>query len=80
MLAIISLMTVTLDVQSVIYKNNKFNEIPSYYQESKLDSRLPVYAVLGVTGVGKSSFIAAVGGKHVETGDAPSIGHQLESR
>ncbi|KPI35174.1 Vegetative incompatibility protein HET-E-1 [Cyphellophora attinorum] len=53
--------------------------VQSYQQERKLDSNLPIYAVLGVTGVGKSTFIATAGGKHIETGRPPSISHQLES-
>lgn len=53
---------------------------PDYNRRSKLDTSLPLFAILGATGVGKSSFITTLGGRHVKTDKPPGIGHQLESR
>ena len=54
--------------------------IPDYGQEVSLDSNRPIYVVVGVTGVGKSSFIKAVGGKHVSSKEPPGVGRIMKSR
>ena len=38
-----------------------------------------MFAIMGRTGVGKSNFIDVLGGRHVETGSPPEVGHGLES-
>jgi hypothetical protein len=53
---------------------------PNYNRQAELDSSLPIFAVLGATGVGKSSFIARLDGRHLRTNELPSIGHRLQSR
>ncbi|RYO08321.1 hypothetical protein AA0121_g11463 [Alternaria tenuissima] len=63
-------------------KNASFIEVnaPNYNRQAALDINLPLFAVLGATGVGKSSFITTLGGRHVNTNELPAIGHQLESK
>lgn len=65
----------------VMAKNASFIEVnaPNYNRQAALDINLPLFAVLGATGVGKSSFITTLGGRHVNTNELPAIGHQLES-
>lgn len=43
----------------------------------EVDSNYPIFAILGRTGVGKSSFIKLLGGQN-EKGDTPEVGHGLE--
>jgi predicted GTPase len=66
----------------VIAKNASFIEVnaPNYNRQAALDISLPLFAVLGATGVGKSSFIATLGGRDVKTNEPPAIGHRLQSR
>ena len=40
---------------------------------------IPIIAVMGKTGAGKSSFIDALGGRNAVTGEKPHIGHGLGS-
>src|SRR5438034_10758244 len=40
-----------------------------------LDRDVPIFAIMGKTGIGKSTFIGQLGGRHVETGQLPIIGH-----
>jgi hypothetical protein len=47
-------------------------------QISEIDRTLPIFAMIGKTGVGKSSFIDKLGGLDV-TGKHPGICHGLES-
>ncbi|CAN9080360.1 unnamed protein product [Alternaria alternata] len=63
-------------------KNASFIEVnaPNYNRQAALDISLPLFAVLGATGVGKSSFIATLGGRHVKTNEQPTIGYHLESQ
>jgi len=44
-----------------------------------VDARIPIYAILGKTSVGKSSFIGTLGGRHVRAGKPPDIDQNLES-
>ena len=52
----------------------------AFEQQTRLDSSLPIFAVLGATGVGKSSFIGRAGGRHIITGEPPTVGETLKSR
>jgi ABC-type molybdenum transport system ATPase subunit/photorepair protein PhrA len=63
-------------------RNASFIEVnaPNYNRQAVLDISLPLFAVLGATGVGKSTFITTLGGRHVSTNELPVIGHRLESR
>lgn len=45
----------------------------------EIDASLPVFAILGKTGVGKSTFIETLGGRNVKTGDVPAVCHGLAS-
>jgi predicted GTPase len=40
---------------------------------------IPIIAVMGKTGAGKSSFIDALGGRHAVSRERPDIGHGLGS-
>ena len=52
----------------------------TFEQQTLLDSSLPIFAVLGATGVGKSSFIGRAGGRHIISGEPPIVGETLKSR
>ena len=52
----------------------------AFKQQTLLDSSLPIFAVLGATGVGKSSFIGRAGGRHIISGAPPVVGETLKSR
>jgi hypothetical protein len=45
----------------------------------QLDKSLPIFAVLGRTGAGKSSFINTLGGVNIRTAEPAMIGHRLTS-
>jgi GTP-binding protein EngB required for normal cell division len=64
----------------VIYAGFIESNAPNYNRRAALDVSLPLFAVLGATGVGKSSFITTLGGRHVKTNEPPAIGYRLESR
>ena len=48
-------------------------------RNQEIDPRIPIIAVMGKTGVGKSTFIKILGGWSVYSKNAPVIGHSLES-
>lgn len=52
----------------------------TFEQQTLLDSSLPIFAVLGATGVGKSSFIRRAGGRHIISGESPIVGETLKSQ
>jgi hypothetical protein len=56
-----------------------FRASNAHPQLDLLDKSLPLFAILGRTGVGKSSFIHTLRGRYVKTGEAPIIGHSLGS-
>lgn len=43
----------------------------------RIDPSAPIVLLMGKTGVGKSTFINTVGGRHVSTGAAPKAGNRL---
>ena len=45
----------------------------------EIDASLPVFAILGKTGVGKSTFINELGGRNIKNNLPPRIGETLES-
>ncbi|RDL38651.1 uncharacterized protein BP5553_02991 [Venustampulla echinocandica] len=45
----------------------------------RIDNDAPIIAIMGQTGAGKSTFINSLGGRHIQTGRVPTIGHGLES-
>ena len=44
-----------------------------------VDARIPIYAILGKTSVGESSFIGILGGRHFRAGNPPDVDQNLES-
>jgi hypothetical protein len=44
-----------------------------------LDPKAPIFAIMGKTGVGKSTFIDLLGGREVKTKERPVVGDSLES-
>ena len=44
-----------------------------------IDHSVPIFAIVGKTGVGKSQFINVLGGRHIEDGRPPQVGHTLAS-
>ena len=62
--------------------NTRFRERHdrAFEQQTLLDSSLPIFIVLGATGVGKSSFIGRARSRHIVTGEPPVVGETLKSR
>ena len=49
------------------------------HQPAVPNRAIPVFAVMGETGTGKSAFIKALGGRSVRSGKQPKIGHDVYS-
>ncbi|KAG8533360.1 uncharacterized protein KY384_002143 [Bacidia gigantensis] len=53
--------------------------LQTFRMQPQLDGNLPIFAVIGATGVGKSSFIKTAGGLNFMSGEQPVIGETLVS-
>lgn len=70
---------VVILILALLYQHSSIGV--SQYDDSYkgIDHSVPIFAIMGKTGVGKSQFINVLGGRHIEDGRPPQVGHALES-